>query len=102
MVTAKISLLSNSPTCALIEITADEMEAREKLSSISACTTSTVQFRSLHYVKDGMLAMCHVLKTWRVNKISQILISRFDHNRENSENLLTAKISHPTVLSYHT
>ena len=41
-----------------------------------------------------VLAVCHVLKTRRVNQISGILILRSGHNYKN---LLTAKISCPMV-----
>ena len=58
-VSAKISVLSNSPTCALKKLMSDkEMEACEKLGSISAGSMSIVQFGWQHYVKDSQCWPC--------------------------------------------
>ena len=65
------------------------MEACEKLSSISD---------GLKALQVGRAGSVSRVKTWCINEILQSLISRSNHNRENRKNLLTAKISRPTVL----
>ena len=58
------------------------MEAREKLCCINIR-------QSQKYFKMDVLAMCHVLKTWRINQISRIIISQFDRYHKNGENFLS-------------
>ena len=43
------------------------------------------------YFKMDLLAVCHVLKTWRVSWTSWILISRSDYNHKNHENCSSRK-----------
>ena len=64
------------------------MEAREQLSSISACTTSAVRFGSPHYVKDSQCSRVPRVKnlTRKVNFANFNFAVR-SQPRENRDNL---------------
>ena len=66
-------------------------------ASVYYANISRILFSQLY--THPMLAVCHVLKTWRANFICRNLFSWFDPDRENRENFLTTKISSPAVFT---